>query len=154
VFCKPGASCDADGIATDTVCTFRVAICLNNSDPSLQCHSDSVGSFKLLQPNPLRPRSNSFDLANADTIMRALGAPPMRGVSGTTNAATMSFDPAITTADLCTELFDVKVPLKAHRNGSFTQGTVKLRSRATTLLSTGHGKGITDTDTLLLVCYP
>lgn len=153
VFCKPGASCDADGSATDTVCTFRLALCLNNSDPSLQCHPESVGSFKLLQPNPLNPRPSSFDFANADTIMRALGAPPMRGVSNNANA-TMSFNPAITTTNICTDLFDVKVPLKAHRNGGFTQGTLKLRSQATTPFSASHEKGIKDSDTLLLVCYP
>ena len=113
-----------------------------------------MGSFKLLQPNPLSPRLSSFDFANADTIMRALGAPPMRGVSNNTNAATMSFNPAITTTDICTDLFDVKVPLKAHRNGSFTKGTLKLRSRATAPFSASHQKGIKDSDTLLLVCYP
>ena len=113
-----------------------------------------MGSFKLLQPNPLNPRLSSFDFANADTIMHALGAPPMRSVGTNTNAATMSFNPPITATDLCTDLFDIKVPLKAHRNGSFTKGTLKLRSRATTPFSAGHENGIKDSDTLLLVCYP
>ena len=131
-----------------------MALCLNNSDPSLACQAESVGSFKLLRPNPLSPRLSSFDLANADTIMRALGAPPMRAASDNANAATMSFDPAITTTNICTELFDLKVPLKAHRNGSFTQGTLKLRSQAATPFSASHKKGIKDSDTLLLVCFP
>lgn len=154
VFCKPGASCDADGSATDGVCTFRVAICLNSTDPSLQCEPGAVGSFKLRQPNLLKPRLRSFDFQNADAILRALGASSARGVTNGTEPTTLWFNPAITTTNVCTDLFDVRVPLKAHANGTFTKGTLKLQSQAKTPFSANSVNGIKDTDLLLLVCYP
>jgi hypothetical protein len=154
VFCRPGASCDADGSATDSVCTFRLAICLNNADPSLPCRPESVGSFKLQRPNLLSSRATGFDFVNASVIMQALGTDPMRGTASEADGTTVSFHPALTTTNTCTELFDVMVPLKARLNGSFTKGTLKLRSQATTPFSAGHEKGIKDSDTLLLVCYP
>jgi hypothetical protein len=152
VFCKPGASCDADGDANDAVCTFRVALCLNSTDPYLQCAPGAIDRFKLQRPNLLKPRPRSFDFENATAIMQALSVSPARGVAQGTDSRTAWFRPPITATNVCTDLFDVMVPLKARANGTFTKGTLTLRAQATTLPSAGQ-RSATDSDSLVLVCY-
>lgn len=152
VFCKPGASCDADGSATDGVCTFRVAICLNNTDPTQQCQASSLASFKLLRPNPSSARLSRYDATNADSILAAVASLPVGPRIGPDSV--VGFDPALTATNLCTGLFDVMVPLKAHANGTLSKGTLKLRSQVRTLAAPTNRKGTKDSDTLTLLCYP
>jgi hypothetical protein len=155
VFCKPGASCDADGIATDGVCTFRLGICLNSTDPSLPCETGAVARFKLRQPNLLKQRVNSFDFQNAGAILGALTAAPVHGVTHQGDSTTVWFNPATTTPNLCSGLFDVAVPLEVRRDGTLTKTTMILRSQAIAPpFSAMSGSGRKDSDTLILVCYP
>lgn len=152
VLCKPGESCDADGSATDAVCTFRVAVCLNSTDPTLQCQPGPLASFKLMRPNPASPRLSGSDSANANAILKAVSSLQVGATIAPDSA--LQFNPALTAINTCSGLFDVLVPLKANANGTLSKRTIKLRSLVKTLPSPGMPKRVKDSDTLRLVCYP
>lgn len=151
VFCIPGAYCDADGDGTDGTCTFRVALCLNTSDPALQCTSPGVLRFELKKPNALYAKTPA-DTINAGNVLGVLAGPPLRGVSGPT-ASAISFAPPIQAGDVCTSAFDVVVPLKS-RGGTHQKGSVKLRSVAVAPQVGLTMRGVKDSDLLRLSCYP
>jgi hypothetical protein len=153
VYCRPGEACDADGDATDEVCTFRLALCFNTSDPRLPCNPVGVADFRLLQPNPLNPNASGMDIQNGSAILQALTSSTMSLVPRAAPAA-IAFDPAITDINVCSDVFEVKVPLVHTRSGKLAAGRIRLRSRATSPPPAGRRRGVKDSDVMFVSCYP
>jgi hypothetical protein len=120
VACNDGqAFCDADGVV-DGACTFRVAACLNSSDPRLACTPTAVSSVKL--GGKLRSSRDPSDQANAAVLIGALEAIDP-GSAGSFSGGTVSFAPAATTSDACSGYVDVVVPASSRRSYSLTVQT-------------------------------
>ena len=129
-------TCDA-GPALDGVCTFRLSMCFNVSDPRFPCiQPHSAETLKFRVPRFLHP-GDGFDAENISAItaaVRGIGA-KVNGVcdnlakkgqtcdlasdcdastgsgDGVCRAKTMVFAPPLVTSDTCTAYFDFKVPL-------------------------------------------
>ncbi|HZP43018.1 MAG TPA: hypothetical protein VFD84_16115 [Candidatus Binatia bacterium] len=132
VACADGQPfCDVDG-APDGRCTFRVAVCLNNTDPRQRCTTSPITGVTL--GRRLSRITDPADLANATTLLAALAG--VNGPGGETTSDTgIAFTPALGTADACTDYFDVVVPASArsHRPRALkvavrtTGGTVRAK---------------------------
>jgi hypothetical protein len=105
-----------------------------------------------MKPDPSSPGLSRSDSANADAILEAMTSLPVGATIAADSA--LRFNPALATTSMCTGLFDVQVPLRAHANGTSSKGTIKLRSQVKTLPAPGTRKSVKDSDTLTLVCYP
>jgi hypothetical protein len=129
--------CDADRTA-DGVCTFRVAICFNQTDASLpSCTPTDVAQYKLNAP---KPTSNDPEqAANGQALAAALVA--IGGVQGGTKQNEFAFTPFATPT--CTALVEQTVTVKPSgvgrrvirgrtetSGGTVDRDTVKLRCLA------------------------
>ena len=128
--CKDGDSgCDADGTA-DGTCTFTVAPCFNRTDARFaRCAAQSISTWTL--GGKVDPGSPAVIALIASVA--ALGP-------STVDATTVTFTPALATADVCGDPVAVAVPV--HKR-------VVLRSRAA-----GTDGGARDGDVLKLACTP
>src|SRR5204862_5980983 len=116
-------------------CTFHVAVCANASDPrpaARRCVPSALTSYRLLSPSPVKPR-DPIDVANGGTLLAAITS---LNVPLAVDRGQVTFAPAFTTLDRCSNLQDLVVPV----------GTRVLRTRATT------PDKRTDTDQLRLHC--
>src|SRR5262249_11428278 len=98
VTCADGqAFCDADA-TNDGTCTFRLAVCLNSTDPRLVCTPSSVSSLTL--SDKIVASSDPADQTNATTLLDALAAIDP-GSTGTVSGGTVAFTPAASTGNAC-----------------------------------------------------
>ena len=174
IVCHDGDSCDADGDTTNHSCTFHVALCLNNHDPSLtKCTPTDAALVEVLKPNRNGTRNRPEDTSNADALLNAVAAiTSSGGVRGicknrtvaptcTTNADCNSpgktdgrcyvfvrFDPSDTAADRCGPAANIVVPLRVTANGVYRGVSKRLRLR------TSDSNGSADNDSLTLRCVP
>jgi len=135
--CVDGDSrCDADG-AVDGKCTYRVAICFNQTDASLpECAPTDVAAYKLNAPKPI---SNDPEIAaNGQALAAALVA--LGATQGGTKQNEFTFAPFATAQ--CTELVEQEVTVKPTGKGRRV-----IRGRTTT------GAGTKDRDTVKLECF-
>lgn len=147
--CTDGdASCDADGMINDE-CHFRVAVCLNNTDPRLPlcgAYPPLVG-YQLLKPrfDSSRPQ----DAANASGMLGGF-ARLSSALPGGTHGSVLSFDPPLLSVvpDNCSAPIEFVVKLKAPRALETVKG------KATTGPRPGKGAHdrVIDTDKLKLTC--
>ena len=73
--CHDGDSCDTDGDGTNHSCTFHLALCLNNTDPTLpKCTPTDVATVDVTTPNRNGLSNNSEDTVNADALLTAIAA--------------------------------------------------------------------------------
>jgi len=123
--CHDGDSlCDGDG-AVNGSCTFRVAICLDESDPGLPaCSADSVSAYALASPTPVA--TSAVERANAEAILGALVA--LGGTRGGTRQNVVTFSPAIA-GGACTPLAAVRVPARPTGGRAIIQGRARTVSR-------------------------
>jgi hypothetical protein len=114
VSCADGqAFCDADATA-DGRCTFRVAGCLNSTDPRLVCTATTISAITL---NAALVRSTDpADQATTTALLNAF-ATVDPGSTGAISGGTVSYTPAASTPDTCTGYVDVVVPLNSGRKG-------------------------------------
>jgi hypothetical protein len=138
-------TCDHDG-AANGACSFKVAVCLNVSDPRLlksgetACAPSAIEVWSIRRPFP---DSNPPGDANGTTLRNAVGGLGIGAVSGQ-HGEIVTFSPAVSAAQACTAYVPVLVPLK---NGlTAGKATVKTRAIATA--------GDVDNDKLKLVCLP
>jgi cysteine-rich repeat protein len=134
--------CDFDLDPTNRTCEFRVTGCLNNTDPRLpECTLKGVvDPVRVLLPNALRDPSNTARVVGALQNLRN----PITGATGLTTPV------APTDANLCTEPFAVRVPLRGTTRVVF--GQVRL---VTVTKSVGATPRQTvDVDVVTLRCNP
>lgn len=142
VTCTDGEPfCDVDN-AENGQCTFRVAACLNNSDPRLSCTPAPITAVQLTAPVPTS--ANPTNSGNAMRMLNALSQMP--GAPATISKAKVLFNPPLTTTDTCTGYVDVVVPIR-------TVGTRRLAGRLAVgpMVITGGGRAL---DRLVLTCKP
>jgi hypothetical protein len=120
--------CDGDA-AADNNCHFRVAVCLNQTDPNLPaCTPNDTASVRINRPRPAAER------ANADALLAAL-----TGLGGTLSGRkldTVTFSPTLAGAR-CSAFVQVSVP-------KGTRQQLHLRGMSSTRPA--------DSDRLRLVC--
>jgi hypothetical protein len=121
-------TCDHDG-AADGTCTFRVAVCLNQTDATLPaCTPTSVANVHAF------PSHRAGDQAVANAFLTALES--LGGTLTGHGLNDVSFAPPLT-ADVCT---------------AFTQITVPVHTRQRLRLRSTSSSGASDLDKLRLVC--
>jgi hypothetical protein len=128
-------TCDADG-AADGACTFRVAVCLNQTDSDLPtCVPTTAASYTLVKPTPTAviPVEQANMQALADALV-SLG-----GTQGGTKQNVITFAPTIATA-VCSPLAPVKIAVGKKKQ--VIRGRVK------------SAAGKTDADVVKLTCLP
>jgi hypothetical protein len=116
------------------MCTFQVALCVNNTDPRLR--SCRVGSGLALRVTQPAAGGSVSDAANRRNLEAAIGALGLGVGEPFVNAA----------ADLCGDPVALVVPLR-RRGTRRVAGRRTLRVRATTATAP-------DDDTLVLRCRP
>lgn len=128
-------SCDADGPG-NAACTFRLAVCLNQTDPGLTtCTPGTTASYTIVKPTPTAKNAN--DQANAQSLADALVS--LGGTQGGTRQNVITFAPAVA-GSTCSPLATVRVPAGSRKY------IIKGRSRT--------GAGQTDADQIVLRCLP
>ena len=141
-------SCDADGIVNDE-CHFRLAVCLNNSDPRLpECGAyPPLASYELVKPRV--DSSRAQDAANASTMLEGFTR-LSNALPGRTHSSVLDFDPHLqpVAPNNCSAPIEFVVKLKAPRALETVKG------RATTGPRAGKGvhDRVIDTDKLKLTC--
>lgn len=129
VQCRDGDPCDADGIANN-VCTFDLAVCLNNTDPRLPgCTPppDGIAAYAVKNPPLVSPKRDP-DLAALEHAVQA---------------------ELPTKAHVCTPPVPVRVPvIGPDATGTFAAATKIVRATATTPSRRN------DATHLTLVCLP
>lgn len=107
--CRQGdATCDHD--VDPAQCTFHLRACLNAQDLELPtCSPTTVSTYDLRRPTPAAKRAS--DRVAATNILTAVGALGPSTAEGK-RASRLAFDPAVSTADRCTPVVEVSVPLK------------------------------------------
>ena len=130
-------TCDADRTANGT-CTFRVSVCLDQTDPNLQvCTAGGTTGYQVRKPVPTS--KDPTDAANAAALVNALTA------LGGTATGTKHNDVHFTTplaAPTCTGFASIEVPL---RKGNPTNKTLR---------GCGELGKCQDDDRLKLRCLP
>lgn len=128
-------ACDAD-LTADGRCTFRVAICFNQTDPSLpSCTPTDVLEYRLNAPKPLV--ANPDNAANGQALAASLVA--LGSIQGGTKQN--EFDFAGLNTPACTALTGFVVPLRPSG-----VGRKAIRGRIETT------SGVVDRDTVRLRC--
>lgn len=139
-------TCDADGTANGS-CSFKVAVCLNVSDPRLlersgemACSPSSIVVWQVRRPLPdSKPPGDANGAAPRD----AVGSLGTAAVSGK-HDETLTFTPAVAGTQTCTGFVPVVVPLR--------DSLVAGRAVVKTTVATSSGDA--DTDKLKLACLP
>jgi hypothetical protein len=146
LICTEGdPNCDFDPDPTNHSCTFRVTLCINNSDPRLfRCSPVDIATFEVKRPSPT---SRALaDMANVATLEGQAGngfgvTVVRRGTNvlrGTTNA----------TLNSCSGPLVIVVPLRKLVTGKFVTG------RTTLSILTVSSDAQRDRDSLMLQCKP
>jgi hypothetical protein len=136
-------TCDFDGVV-DGVCTFHVRLCFNRVDDRVaKCAPRGVSSVAFRQPSPA-----SADPSDQENAGRLLAAVAALG-SSTLTGASVAFSPALETVDVCTDLVDVRLPVRAGRGRKAKAGKSKLR----TIVADGVDRR-RDKDTIVVQCQP
>lgn len=171
--CHDGDSCDTDGDATNHRCTFQLALCLNNTDPTLaKCTPSDVAKVDLRTPDRNGLSNHPEDTANADALLTAIAGIGNGLASGTcSNLASagscivnadcdapgrhngrchrfVGFAPPLSTRNLCSVPASVVVPLTPKASGGFAAAAKHIRLRTT------NSTRVTDSDALTLRCLP
>jgi len=127
--CQDGdPDCDGDRTANGT-CTFRVAVCLNQTDPNLACTPSTVESVHVSLGHV------AAHVTNADALLTALDA--LGGTRTGRRLDTVTFSPPLGTST-CTAFASIAVPV-----GSTQKFSVRTRP--------GSGRG--ESDHLRFVCH-
>jgi len=113
------------------VCSFHVAVCLNNSDPNLPlCQPAGIGSVTVRSPQPLGVRDTTLRTALTQDLSDLQGAlshllDPLNAGAGYANA------PPLTTTQqgFCSAPFSVDVPVTVRLTRS-TRHSVSLLTRS------------------------
>jgi hypothetical protein len=114
--CKDGdPACDADRTA-DGVCTFRVGVCLDQTDAALPSCTAS-GSTGYLVKKPIPAAKDPTDVANSQALLDALEA--LGGTAGGKKNNDVLFTAPLS-GPTCTEFAEIKVPLKNGKDGKKT----------------------------------
>jgi hypothetical protein len=123
VRCVDGNACDGDGRRDDS-CTFSIAVCLNNTDPTLPaCRPSDVASFEVRQKRSrVEPQLTAVQAA-----VGAVGLPAVE--------------------PRCSDAVELTVPVKVRRTKK-RPGKLRVRTVAQT------ARGIRDRDRLVLLCDP
>jgi 6-phosphogluconolactonase len=164
--------CDADNDATDGKCTFRVQVCINNTDPRLPCTPSDVASIDLKRPVPGRPANTAADNANVTEFQRVMSGgscdndsqrscltnadcdlgglctgPPIIGVRFLKGNATLLAGSTNAIPNRCSDTMEIQVPLRSVPAG-YRLGRRVLRAVVRT------GSGLKDPNILRLTCIP
>jgi len=169
-------TCDFDNQPGDNLCVFRLALCLNVTDPRLPCTPSDVAGVDIVKPkaeNPNDPYADfnrvtlEFSLGQLGGIYRGRCQAPAAnfgdecfenadcddfGGDGKCSKPLYEFGP-LTDTNLCSEFSDVVVPVKTTASG-LKPGKVTLKLKALTSADPVTGRPKTDADTLKLVCNP
>ena len=141
--------CDSDGVADNGSCTFEVAMCINNTDPRLDCDASGMGniaSFEVKSPNPFRLK----DVADAANLLMLEGhAASDFGVAVMRKGTVLSAGSVDSTANLCSDTMSLVVPLKVARSGKLLTG----RKRISVQMAPVSGRP-KENDSLTLICRP
>lgn len=145
--CRDGdGACDHDGVA-DGDCEIQIAICLNVDDPRLvdqngapACLPTAVDVWLLKKPRP--DSTKPIDAANAVALRDAVAALGSNTVGGD-HQEVLTFAPAVSAGDHCSEPTTITVPRKP--SGRAGKATLKMQSIA---------NGAKDSDKLKLTCLP
>lgn len=147
VACVDGdPACDRDG-AADGRCTVGAILCLNNSDPRLQCSPIAVDVVTIRKPG--RPRDEA-DSANRAALEQAATS---LGLAVESRGAPVVPGPGTDVANACTPTAALlRIPLKSGRGG-FVKATrtFSLRFEGPGAVA---GKTAVDTDKLVVTCLP
>jgi hypothetical protein len=127
VTCTDGQPfCDFDDTANGS-CTFHVAACLNSADPRVTCAQLPIQSIQLVEPNATS--SDPTDQTNAATLLGGLQNADGNS-TGTIVGSTVSYTPAATTVDSCTNFLDIIVPIgKRSFSLKTASGTTRLSNK-------------------------
>jgi hypothetical protein len=136
-------ACDFDEGVADA-CRFRLQLCFNRDDLRLRprCRPREVGTFQLRAPAP--DAADPVDQANAGRLLAAVAA-----LGGTPGGALVTFDPALATMDVCTEVAEVVVPLRLRAGKPPRRGRKVLKARVADAMGRRR-----DTDAIKLECLP
>jgi hypothetical protein len=171
VVCQNGnVGCDFDNSGTDDHCTFHVRVCINNTDPRLNCSPTQVASFELIRPNP--NSNDTSDVANTLEFKKALSGgtcnndhsrsclvngdclmggvcsgAPIIGVPFVRRNTTLVPGATNSVHNNCSNVMEIKVPLRS-TGGGFRTRSKNFRAR------TRNSAGVLDTDILKLTCFP
>jgi hypothetical protein len=106
--CRDGdPACDADRTA-DGTCTFKVAVCLDQTDPGLPtCSASGSTGYIVMKPTPVS--ADATDAANGQTLVNALAA--LGGTATGPKANDVRFTVPLS-GPTCTALVSLDVPLK------------------------------------------
>jgi hypothetical protein len=128
-------ACDADR-TVNGACTFRVAICFRQADPSLpSCTGTAVDEYKLSKPRPTS--ADAEEAANGQALAAALVA--LGSTQGGLKQNEFTFAPPAGT--ICTDLVDQVVTI-----GGGGTGRAAIRGRTRT------SSGVADRDVVKLRC--
>jgi len=120
VACADGQPfCDADD-TTDGQCTFNVAGCLNAQDPRVACSPATITSLTLTSPQP--SGADPVNNENVATLLNALKDADS-GSSGVVAGNQITYSPAASTPNSCTNYLPIVVPAGAERRIAVTLHT-------------------------------
>ncbi len=139
--------CDADPDLGNAACHFQMKFCVNNQDPRLgKCVPSDAQIFEVKFPNPAR-LGDSADVENLKTLEEQAGIAGL-GLTIVRKHARVFVGMENATPNLCTDSFEIVVPLRRNRSGRLLKRSKKLRVETTT------SYGRKDTDNLRLECHP
>jgi hypothetical protein len=140
--CRDGDSqCDGDDTAGS--CTFRAQLCFNRDDRRLlACSPLNVRTFELASP-----AADSADPVARDNAARILAA--VAALEGTVDAARVTFDPPLSTVDVCTAAAEIVVPLREREGRPTRAGKAVVAARVI-----DEVRQLPDSDRITLRCLP
>jgi hypothetical protein len=139
--------CDRDGGVTGA-CAFALAACVNvtdlrllDRDGAMACTAGEIAAATLKQPSPTHRRP---ERAAAGVVLQDL----LAGLGPSTAAdGEIVYSPPLTSADQCTSMGEIVVPLGGKR-----KSTLKLVTQGRTLAGAGAPEGSLDADKIQLRC--
>ena len=172
-------SCDIYDEPGNKLCVFRLAICLNVTDPRLDCTPIDVAGVDVKKPKADNPTDvyADFNRGSIAFNLEQLGGyytgrctrPPVNvgeycidhfdcddvGGDGRCSKPLFEFSPPLTATNQCSDYADFVVPLKETSPGVFAKRTarIKLKAFASNDLLTGTPRNI-DRDAIKLTCLP
>jgi hypothetical protein len=136
-------TCDFDG-GTTGFCTFHIRLCFNRDDVRLgRCRSSRIGIFDLRRPSAAS--ADRFDRANAAQLLAAVSA---IGVA-TEEGGRVTFSPPLEAVDVCSDVFEVVVPLRERPGKRVRRGKKVLKT-----VVTQAPRRRRDRDKIKLQCIP
>jgi hypothetical protein len=141
-------ACDADG-NVDGVCTMKLMLCLDDTDPRLPCTPDFVGSVEVKKPSALKPK-DATDASNAVALESAAHS---LGVAIIRHRQVVTPGPGTSTPNACAFVAPASFVVPIAARG----GTPAPTTRQIALTSTGRaatGRTVRDSDRLKITCVP